>query len=292
MRIGLFRLSLPYFDEGGGAPGAPAAAPVAAPTASPAGNTGGSPGAPAPGANVGTPAAPAAQPQAQPQGFTYKEDRSNWVPSHVVRQRSEELAKAQRELDYHRRQVAALTGVRPPEPPPNPEHEEVKKQFFQVFPWAKKLEGMVDKLEGLSNVDMNQFQQSIQQSWQVYGHSALRTLTDKAKEIYGSDVTPKTLQRLSRSFATELEHDAEMRERYETGDLTVIDDFLSDYRGTVLDPYRRTSQAQAAAPPRPRLPRGGGSSPVVPAAPALPQTNDPKFHNAAWARFQAAGGSQ
>jgi hypothetical protein len=292
MKIGLFALSFPLFNTEGGGAGAPAA-PAGAPAA-PAGSPGGSSGTPAPGAPGQPAGASAAPPNAPPPGFTYKEDRSNWVPSHVVRQRTEELTKLQQQLAFEQQRVAALSGVKLPAPPRNPEHDQIRNQLYEIAPELKELAELKEKIKALSGFDPKEFQalkDSQQQSWQVYGNSTLRTLIDKAKEAYGgADLSPKALRRISSAFASELQEDQEFRERYEAGDLSIIDEFIADYRGSVLDPYRRQSAAAAApnmAAAR-RLPRGGGSTPVVGARPALLKPTDPNFHQDAWKRFSAA----
>lgn len=285
MKFGMFALALPYYDgDGGPGSGAPAA-PAAPPT------PGGQPSAPAPGAPGAPPAAPAGQPHDQPAAFTYKEDRSNWVPSHVVRQATERARQIEQELAIERQRVAALTGVKPPAPPRNPEHDAIRSQLFEVAPELKRLADLADKLEKLGDFDpsvVKRLEETQQQTWVAHGTSVLQTLTDKVKAVYGgADLPPKALQRVARAFVSEVQDDPDLRARYEVGDLTIVDDFVKDYTAGNLDPYRRTTQA-AAAPARAaaaRLPRGGGSSAIVGARPATLKPSDPKFHEAAFARF-------
>jgi hypothetical protein len=279
MKFATFRLALPMFDpEQPG--GAPASGTPSAPAA-PAAPSGGQPSAPAPGAPAaGAPAAPA-----KPQ-FTYGEDRSNWVPSHVVRQRTEAAEKLQRDLDYERRRVAALSGVTMPTQP-DPESDAIKQQFNKLYPGLAKLEAMADKLERAGNFDFEGIQSSQQQVWVQHGTQVLSQLAEKAKQAYGgADLPPKTLGRIQRAFVSEVAEDPDMKARYESGDMSIIDEFIKDYTTGVLDPYRRSSAA-AAAPNNlaRRLPRGGGSSAIVGARPATLKPSDPGFHAAAFNRY-------
>jgi hypothetical protein len=284
MKFGLARLALlPLFDvDPGGSPTPPAAPsqptpPVSQPATPPA---------------SGQPAVPAAQPQAQPPaGFTYKEDRSNWVPSHVVRQNTERLREYERDLLIERQRVAALSGVKPPQAPRNPEHDQIRNQLFEVAPEMKELFELKDKLKELTGLDLGQIKQlqaGQEQVWQQQGAQTLRTLADKVKAVYGNaDLPAKQIARIQRAFAEEVREDPNMRARYEAGDPTLIDEFVKDFTGGILDPYRRTTQA-AAQPgfeAARRLPRGGGSSAIVGARPATLKPGDPDFHKAAFGRF-------
>lgn len=283
MKFGFSRLALPMFDTEGGGAGAPAAA--ATPPAAPGGN----PGTTSPSAPAGGAPPAAATP---PPGFTYKEDRSNWVPSHRIRQESDRAAKLERDLEYERQRVAALSGVKHT-PAPNPERDAIRNQLYEVAPELKELSEYREMLAELKELKLKEtigtLRESHNQTWVQRGTQALNTLQDRVKQAYGgADVSPKAQERIQRAFIGELEADAEMRGRYEAGDLSVIDEFVKDFTGVVLDPYRR-STAAAASPGQMaarRLPRGGGGSPVAgpPARTVKPSDGD-AFHKAAFERF-------
>lgn len=286
MKFGQFYVALPLFD-----PNEPGGAPAPAAPSAPAAPTGGQPSAPAPSAPVGgAPAAPAAPPNA-PAGFTYKEDRSNWVPSHVVRQNTDRIRQMENDLLLERQRVAALSGVKPPTAPRNPEHDQIRNQLYEVAPELRELADLKDKLKELTGLDLNEIKQirsSQDQVWQAHGNSVLRTLTEKVKAAYGgAELSPKALQRVARAFVAEVGEDEDLRQRYEAGDLSIIDEFVKDYTGAVLDPYRRTAnvaQNQQHNLAR-RLPRGGGSSAIVGAPPQNLKPTDPGYHEAAFKRF-------
>jgi hypothetical protein len=298
MKFGMFRLAQPYFDEEGGGAGAAASTGAAATGAGATG--GGQTGASATG-TTGT-AATATGTTAQtgqqtPKQFTYKEDRSSWVPSHVVRQRTQELERLKQEHFAAQQRIAALAGVSMPQAPVDPETAQIREQFNKLFPGLGKVEGLAEKLEKLAGMDFEKLQQSIEgtnnRMWENHGNHMSRILIDKAKDIYGgSELSPKAQGRLINAFVWELQNDDEMRQRYEAGDTGVLDTFLADYKGSNLEPYRKTTAA-AAAPnvlAARRLPRMGGSSAVVGARPATLKPSDPGFHKAAFDRFRGEQG--
>lgn len=297
MRVALFRLALPCFDDAGegGGGGASAGQPGAAAT--------GGTGAPASGAQggnqpTGDPAAAAAGASSQPppKKFQYDEDRSNWVPSHRVRQYSQEIERLRREYDVAQRRVAALSGVQPPAAQPSAEQNAIRTQLLAVMPELKDLLDARDDISGLKGLNLKETISALQQfaanRWQQQGTQTLSTLGAKIKAAYGgADIAPKQLARISRAFIGELEDNPELLARYEAGDPSVVDEFVTDYTQGVLDPYRRSTAAaaarQAAGADARRLPRGGGGSPTVGnRPPAIKPGDGDKFHKAAWDAMQ------
>lgn len=300
MRFGKWAFSpVLCFDVEGGGAGAPsggngqgATPPASTGGGTPSGTPGGSPsGAPAqPGSGT-----PSGEP-AKPSGFTYKEDRSNWVPSHVVRERTEKAKQLERELEYERRRVAALTGVPMPKPPANPEHEQIRQQFFEMFPQFKTLAELdPEKLTKLMGFDFEALQRANQETseriWANHGTRAVQTFEAKAKELYGA-VEPKQLKRMINAFAAEVQEDADLTRRYEAGDFSIIDEWLGDWSKQFIEPIRK--QASSPTPGQfaaRRLPRAGGGSAVTgPKPPSLKPSDGDKFHEAAYEAFQRARG--
>lgn len=204
-------------------------------------------------------------------------------------------AQIERELDFHRRQVAALTGVQMPKPPANPEHEQIKQQFFEIFPQFKAVADLdLDKLSKLTQFDFEALQRANQQTseqiWASHGQRAAQTFEAKVKELYG-EIEPKQVQRIINAFVAEASEDADLRRRYEVGDFSVIDEWLGDWSKGLIDPIRK-----AATQPTPgqlaarRLPRAGGGSAVVgPKPPSLKPSDGDKYHNAAFNAFVNRG---
>lgn len=264
-----------YDGEGGSGGGAPAAP------------SGGEPSAPAPSApSGGTPAAPAAQPKA-PEGFTYKEDRSTWQPPHVNRKTIEQRDRLAQELEFERRRVAALTGVKL-EQPRNPEHEQIRAQLREVFPELAELMDQKDKLAEIAGMDFSRITSAGDAVWTRHGASTLQAFEDTARESLG-DLKPAAMKILVGTFVNAVANDPELARRYEAGDPRIIGEFIKDYQENFLDPYasRKASAAVPGVMAARNLPRGGGGSARSSAKPAALKPSDPKFHESAFASFQA-----
>lgn len=256
-------------------------APASTPN-TPATPAAGNPTTPTAGAPA-TPAAPAAP------SFTYKEDRGNWVPPHRIRESSERAKQLERELDYERRRVAALSGVAAPAAPEDPETSEIKAQFFKLFPWAKKLADLApEKLEALIGFDPSSIGSAEEHYWNQLGAQTLASVEEKVAAVYGADLTPFARGLVRQGFAAYISSSQELRDRYEQMDPKLVDDFVKEYTAGVLDPHRRS--ITAAATPRVdrlrRLPRGSTTTAIPGAGPARPKPADTdEYHRSAFAAF-------
>ncbi len=88
-------------------------------------------------------AAPTATPTGTPNPtpFSYKEDRSNWIPDHRFKEVSAQARRAtelESQLNEERRRVAALAGVNTPTAD-SQKSEQIKAAFFEMFPQMKAL---------------------------------------------------------------------------------------------------------------------------------------------------------
>ena len=266
---------------GGNSQGAGATSAGGATSAAPAGNSGG-------GNGSGT-------------GAT-SEDRSKWHPPHVNQRLSGENGKLKQEAQRLREQLAAVTGITPPkqetprELPDGVTEADIaraRKEFALVYP---ELAGMdaetLTAIREFVENDLPQFRDQHQHYWNQIGTSTGRALQSEIKSQIG-DLSPKGTAALYGAFKTLLESNDEFYERYRAGDPQLITDFIAEYKTEVLDVYhtRQTSAATAAASGTvaraTRLPRGGTTSTVIPAA---QQEEKPKteeaLHKRAWNRIQ------
>lgn len=273
--------------------GAPAGGDVGASAPSaPGGNT--VPGG-AGGTQVSSASAGAGTSAAEAKQFSYPEDRSNWVPSHVVRKGTERAQQLERDLYFAQQRIAALAGVEAPKAPQDPEASRIREQLRKAIPELGDLMDIADDLKRLKGFDPQMVTQGFQQLWGIHGSGVFGQLTQKLKEVYGgAELPPKTVQRMQRLFVSELEDDPELRERYERGDLTVIDAFVKDMTSGVLDPYRRSTavaqqpRQQLAA----RLPRQGAGSAIAGGAPrpTVKPSDGDDYHKDAYRRAMARTG--
>lgn len=260
----------------GGASPAPAG-PVAAPTQTVTPPVSASPSLPA--------AAPA-------------EDRSNWFPPYRAREMREAAAReaatkyeaqisgVRGELDRYRQQIAALTGV---SQPTNTEADTIKKQFFELFPWAKKMEERFGDVEGL--LDRSQdLDTQINHYWTSYGNQTMDRLFKLAGDSLGGPLTDEGKRQLHSSFVGFLQSSPELQNRY-ANDPSIVEDFWKQFTSSFIEPTRRAASAGIAqrAAGNTRLPQDSPSG-----APQLGQA--PKLNGLderaamAWADFQARTG--
>jgi hypothetical protein len=270
----------PPADGGAGGTGsAPASTP--APSGAPAAVA---PGAPAAVAPLATPAA---------KRFDYAEDRGNWVPPHRIRETSQRAQQLERDLDYERRRVAALSGVPAPAQAEDPNDASIKQELFRLFPQLKGLMEHGEKLIGLKDLDMDALQSPQTHYWESLGHQTLNALHVQAKEtLGGGDLTPRAKQVLNTSFSQFVNSDDDLKQRYASQDPGLITEFLKEFNDGILSPYRQ-SITRAAAPRDAairRLPRGGSGSAIVAGRQAeIKPADTDEYHNAAFASFQKSG---
>lgn len=260
--------------------------------AAPAGGTGASStGAPATGTTAGG-ATTAVQPQAQPSGFSYKEDRSTWVPPHRIREQTATLRKLESDLAQERQRVAALSGVTPPPTGQAAEAAAIREQLLAVMPELKEMFDRKDKLFKAADFDFDSLRSNQDRTWEQRGTQALGLLTDQITEAYGGQaLSPKAVQHFQGMFISALARDAEMRQRYEFGNpADVVAEFVKDITEGVIAPIKRSAAAASGTDPRlaaaARLPRGGRGGPITASQPRTVKPADgDAFHKAAFGRM-------
>jgi len=256
-------------DSGAGAvaPAAPAPAPSTTPvTSAPSG---------APGAGDGAPAAGAAPASG---GFSYAEDRSQWIPPHrlsEVTTRFRTLAEQNRELD---RRVRALTGI---EQPRNTQHDAVRQQFAEVFPEMAPLlqdpKALAQVLELAKSGQLDELRGTAEAYWGRHAQTTARELVTQFAKSSGVDVStlsPRVQNRMAlhlKAFIEE-DHTGQRQHRFEMADPSIVTECLADMDGMFLDPLRRSTAAAAARnlEQNRRLPEAGvrGAVPPNPERPA------------------------
>lgn len=281
----------PPSTAGAGAP--PPPAPPAAPTAGPV-------TAPAP--------APGAPPPAPPQRFDYAENRSDWLsPDDVRRQIADAQRHANADAQRYRAMAEAAAGFRLPdrEPEVDPQVAAARQQLEHVFPGINQLWQMRDYLSEMvgslqrARFDPRQFAQlpdlysSNDTNWRRHGAAALAPLHSAIAQDLGVErLTKRQSDAITRDFIAWLEEDrtGARMDRYTAADQTLGDEYLTDYRGSFIQPLQRVAGPGIPAggrPPLPPAPRGAGVPPAPPAAPARAKTLDEAVDDA-YTGFQQA----
>jgi hypothetical protein len=225
--------------------------------------------------DTGAAAAQTAQQTAQ---FSYKEDRSNWVPAHRIKEQTDKARAAEARYEEAQRRVAALSGVQTP----NPQDEKVaqsREALMTLFPQLRKFENLTDEQldrvlqtpEYVERANANDVQ-----NWTRHGRAQLGVLHDDVAAAIGSDtLTDDQKADVGESFkswfkstvAKELEatggEQSKTLQRYEDGDRTLINEFSKRYIANWITPARRQVTAQQTARINQRVPNSGGRAQVT-----------------------------
>lgn len=240
-----------------------------------------------------TPSAPAPQeatpPVSQPPATSGGGEAQ--VPSYRLRQQRDQYEQriAQREAEWQakhdaiQRQLHSLVGVTPPA---NPEVDQIKQQFSQLFPGLSKMEEKAAQLEALIARSQD-LETQTQHYWQTYGRQTLDRLFSKAAETYGGNLSDAAKEQLHSYFVGYIQSNPDREQRY-ASDPTIVDDFLKAFSSNFVDPIRRTAGAviQDRAPAG--LPQDSPSG-APRATPAPQNLSLEERANLAWTQFNKFG---
>ena len=225
--------------------------------------------------DTGAAAAQTAQQTAQ---YSYKEDRSAWVPPHRIKEQTDKARAAEARYEEAQRRVAALSGVQTP----NPQDEKVaqsREALMTLFPQLRKFENLTDEQldrvlqtpEYVERANANDVQ-----NWTRHGRQQLGVLhNDIATAIGAETLTDDQKADVGESFKSwfkatvgkELEatggEQSKTLQRYEDGDQTLINEFSKRYIANWITPARRQVTAQQTARVNQRVPNSGGRAQVT-----------------------------
>lgn len=215
--------------------------------------------------------------------FTYKEDRTDWIPRHRFNEYGQENQTLKTQLAERDRQIAALTGSQTPDA--NTQKAETIKEAFFNLPGM----GIFRKLASLTEEQLDAVletpnhvavaQQAEARQWIKHGDQVASDLSQRVADAIGAeslDDEQKNDLRLSfRAWLIQV-GEKEQREnfertgrkfsqtvkRYEDGDPKLLDEFASRYVKNWVEPARRQSTANSFNRTRP-VPNGGGRTPVT-----------------------------
>ena len=249
-------------------PATPEASPTPMPIASP----------------VATPQVPAAAPIAAP------EDRSNWVPPHRIREVREaeqrryaqEVQARDAEIRRYQDQVRALTGVTPP---PNQEHGNIRQQFDEVFgPGASEFLAQREHMQQVA-AEMQELRQAVDHIWRNHGRQSMDRIYSQASETLGGPLTDEGKRALHAAFTGWIQSSPEYAQRY-VDDPSVVDEFWKTLSSTLVDPVRRSAQAQTISRAPGALPQDTPAGVPTPGPAPKPANMDERMEQA-WASYNA-----
>lgn len=251
--------------------------------------------------------------------YTYKEDRTDWVPRHRLNEYGQRLTKAeqdaqryQSELEAERRRVQALAGVTPQDPKQQ-EAEEVKAALYQMFPQLKALEKMDPEAFDRVMRAAQTAESTTQAHWERHATSMLTDLRSNiAQQLGAESLTPTQQRQVDRAYREEAQAamharqvavqrgerpsvqtmpgDSDFLARHERGDKALLTEFAKAFLDDWMGPARRVATADAARRGSRPVPRGDRARvPVTQGTPNIDFTNEDQFKQALIA---ARGGSR
>lgn len=202
--------------------------------------------------------------------YEYAEDRSQWVPPDRVSQIARQRRDIEQQLFLERQRVAALSGVKAPPAPEDPETAQMRRELETLYPGLKRLgdlpfDKLIKSVERLEQLEQHT-QSSEQHYWSSYGRQQLNIVSGRFKEVFGKEPSDRQQRVIAGELREFCEADPRRVARYEAQDPTLIEEFWTDYTAEHIDPYRRhfTAPVAAAGRTRERLPQAGASNTVAP----------------------------
>lgn len=234
-------------------------------------------GAVVPGAGSGTPPGAAGTQVADPtgtprtgatSGFTYQEDRSNWIPQHRFNETSQKMREVQAQLQERERQIAALTGVQSPDLK-SAKSAEVKAALLEMLPELKTLPE-VERLTAAQKA-------SEARHWKQHSDNQITQISGRIAEALGTDaLTPKQEKGIRDQFGAYMKDrvQAELQASggtasatltaYENGNTKgLLDDFVKEFSSMYIEPARRVATNTNVSRARQAVPNSAGRSPVT-----------------------------
>jgi hypothetical protein len=243
--------------------------------------------------------------------FSYREDRSNWVPPSRIKELSDQIKTLKQQTDEHngfRTRLGQAFGVNAPSDADR-EVAEAREALFKVFPNLKVLEKLdPEKFDQLMS-GVETAQSSAQAQWDRHANQMIAGLeTEVASNLGVEKLTPTQAKNLTRAFREEARDCAIARQRaaksgdasydasndfiarYERGDATLLKEFAKAFLGDWVEPGRRMGAADVTRRQTRPVPRGERSrQAIAQGPPQIDYNNADAFKKAL---LDARGGGQ
>lgn len=225
--------------------------------------------------------------QPQEKVYSYKEDRTDWVPRHRLNEQGGKLTAAEKRIaeleaahTQAEKRVRALAGVEPQDPR-EVEFNELKSVLTKMFPGLGRMENLTEEqMERLMRA-AETAEQSSNASWERHALGMYDELESETARLMGTDkLTPRQQEHLRSAYARVANQNAAERlaafqrgerptvqtiasdrdfiARHEQGDRSQLVQFAKEFADDWFEPARRSvSAAQARRNMRP-VPGGGG----------------------------------
>ena len=173
-----------------------------------------------------------------------------YLPRHAATRLSSASERLQAQLEQERQRVRALTGV---EPQPDPEETAIRGALTRMFPWMSKIQEKGEIFDRMfSAFEDGTFDSLVQTRDSVWGRNAhdaggrAAAAWAEATGVKVSDLPPATQQRLGRDLRNFILDDetGAREQRYNRGDPSLIDEFVTDLKGVFVTPFQQQQQQQ------------------------------------------------
>lgn len=186
------------------------------------------------------------------------------------------------QLQQMQQQLHALVGVAPQG---NPELDNIRQQFGQVYPGLSQLEQRAQDVMSLLE-RQQELQAANDHIWQQHGRTTMNRIFDRVQENLGAPVTEAGKRQLHSMFLGYVQSSPELVQRY-TSDPTLVDEFVDNFTSSFIQPSRRL--AAAAPEMRGQSPLPGNAPSGAPQLSQVPQPSGLDQRAAAgWAALQHA----
>lgn len=254
---------------------------------------------------------PGQESEAKVTKFEYPEDRSKWVPHHVIEERArkaaekaakETEARFQAELDARDKRIRALAGVDPLDPKAE-EDARVRAELERMYPQLGKLTPeKLEKLEALL-ANASGIEAATMSVHERHAESMVTAVESEVEEAVGKELTLKQRRTLRREYADAAEECQWLRQndpnhdqrndfltRHDRGDKTLAKEVAEAFMKDWIEPVRRKVANDAANNRRP-MPSGRRGQPMVSQPVKVDLTKPGAFEEAmAAARRESGGG--
>lgn len=217
--------------------------------------------------------------------FSFKEDRSDWIPPHRLSETSRARQTAEQErdrlkadLEERDRKIQALAGVTPKDAK-TAEAEEIRAAILNLVPEIGLLKGLTQDQLGEILEAARSARNTSNASWERHAIGMFNDLyTEAATAMHADTLTEKQQGRLQTAYWQEAQQALNVRQaqlqrgeretlettgqdndfiaRHERGDKALVKEFVKDYLNDWYEPARRTVTAENARRNMRPVPRG------------------------------------
>ena len=238
--------------------------------------------------------------------FTFKEDRTDWVPRPRLNEESgkrakleQSVAQLQQELELRDKRLRLAMGLEVPSKE-DQELNEMREGLYKLNPKLKLLDKLdEDAIERLLHA-AESAESTSQATWARHREEQLAVLGNEVADLLGVDkLTDAQAQRLHRDFRSHAREEAAKRERaertqdpnydfskdfvtrYERGDKSLLKEFAKSFIDEWVTPARRQASASAVTRFGRPVPRGERTrQPLTQGPPKIDYNDEKAFKDA------------